>query len=150
MPGDDCSPVKFPPADPPRGTNSWFGDLDQTDFEIEFYDRVLARSPDQVNVLRALGELLARKGDWNRSLQIEERLISLRPYDGIAHYNLACSLAMQGASSQAIDALARAIDFGYSDFGHLEVDPDLDGLRHLPAYRALMRRYRKSRMTKQY
>ncbi len=149
MPGDDYSPVKFPPAEPPRGKNSWFGELDQTDFEIEFYDRVLARSPDQVNVLRALGELLARKGDWNRSLQVVERLITLRPHDGIAHYNLACSLAMQGASSRAIDALAQAIDFGYSDFGHLEVDPDLDGLRHLPAYRALVRRYRKAQMTRQ-
>ena len=148
MPGDDLSSVKFPPADSSRGAGSWFGELDQTDFEIEFYDRVLARSPNQVSVLRALGEVLARKGYWDRSLQVEERLIALRPYDGIAHYNFACSLAMQGASSQAIDALARAIDFGYSDFGHLEVDPDLDGLRHLPAYRALMRRYRKLRMPK--
>ena len=148
MPGDDYSPVSDLPADSSRTANSWFGDLDQTTFEIEFFDRVLARSPHQVNVLRALGELLARKGHWDRALQMEERLIALRPYDGIAHYNLACSLAMQGASRQAIDALARAIDFGYADFGHLEVDPDLDGLRHLPAYRALLRRYRKMRLTK--
>jgi tetratricopeptide (TPR) repeat protein len=147
MPSEEYSPVKDARAEPPLAANSWFGELDQIDFEIEFFDRVLARSPDQVNVLRALGELLARKGCWERSLKVEERLIALRPHDGIAHYNLACSLAMQGASSQAIDALARAIDYGYSDFGHLEVDPDLDGLRHLPAYRALLRRYRDSRIT---
>jgi tetratricopeptide (TPR) repeat protein len=88
-----------------------------------------------------LGETLARKGYWGRSLEVEQRLIELRPYDGIAHYNLACSLAMQGAANQAVDALERAIHYGYRDFGHLEVDPDLDGVRHLPAYRALMQRH---------
>jgi tetratricopeptide (TPR) repeat protein len=122
----------------------WFGDLNPIEFEIEFFERVLARSPDDVSCLRALGELLARKGLWERSLKVEERLIALRPRDGIAHYNLACSLAMQGAQTEAIDALAKAIDVGYRDFGHLEVDPDLDGLRHLPAYRALLRQYRRA------
>lgn len=141
MSNEDYSPVHVPRASPARGAISWFGELDQADFEIEFFERVLSRHPDHVNVLRALGELLARKGLWDRSLKIEERLIELRPNDGIAHYNLACSLAMQGSTSQAIDALVRAIDHGYRDFGHLEVDPDLDGLRHLPAYRALMRRH---------
>ena len=144
MPNKDHTPVQISPASPGA---SWFGDLDQSDFEIEFFDRVLARSPDQINVLRALGELLARKGCWERSLKVEERLIALRPYDGVAHYNLACSLAMQGSANQAIDALSRAIDHGYRDFGHLEVDPDLNSLRHLPAYRALVRRYRAGRDT---
>jgi tetratricopeptide (TPR) repeat protein len=115
--------------------------LDQVDFEIELYELVLERCPDYVNVLRALGELLARKGMWSRSLEVEQRLIRLRPRDGIAHYNLACSLAMQGESGEALSALAQAIDFGYRDFGHLEVDPDLESLRQLPAYRALMKRY---------
>jgi tetratricopeptide (TPR) repeat protein len=148
MPSEESSPVQIPPAGPRRGAPSWFGNLGQADFEIEFFERILARRPDQVNVLRALGELLARKGLWERSLKVEERLIELRPQDGVAHYNLACSLAMQGAASQAIGALARAIDLGYRDFGHLEVDPDLDSLRHLPAYRALLRRHREARITK--
>jgi tetratricopeptide (TPR) repeat protein len=120
----------------------WFGTLEQVEFEIEFYERVLARNPDYVNVLRALGELLARKGMWSRSLEVEQRLIQLRPRDGIAHYNLACSLAMQGEIKGAMSALEQAIDFGYRDFGHLEVDPDLESLRHLPAYRALIKRHR--------
>jgi tetratricopeptide (TPR) repeat protein len=124
-----------------RGRLPWFGTLDQVDFEIEFYERVLARSPDYVTVLRALGELLARKGLWPRSLEVEQRLIQLRPRDGIAHYNLACSLAMQGEVTEAMSALAQAIDYGYRDFGHLEVDPDLESLRQLPAYRALMKRF---------
>jgi tetratricopeptide (TPR) repeat protein len=129
------------PAAPSRTAIPWFGDLDQSDFEIDFYERILRRDPNYVIVLRALGELLARTGRWERSLEVDLRLTHLRPRDGIAHYNLACSLAMQGAATQAVDALARAIDFGYDDFGHLEVDPDLDSLRQLPAYRALLQQH---------
>jgi adenylate cyclase len=141
MSKEQSTPLHCPPFGAGKKNLSWPGDLDQADFEIEFFERVLSRNSDDINVLRALGELLARKGLWERSLKVEEHLIRLRPDDGIAHYNAACSLAMQGAASEAINALDRAILCGYRDFGHLEVDPDLDSLRHLPAYRALLGRY---------
>ena len=118
---------------------SWFGDLGLVDFQIEFYERILARNPDQVHVLRALGELLPLRGRYARSLEVNRRLVSLVPHDYLAHYNLACSLAMQGAPAQAIQELGRAIAYGYDDFDHLEIDPDLDGLRGLPAYHDLLR-----------
>ncbi len=127
-----------------RGSDSparWFGELDQVEFEVDFYESILARRPDYITVLRALGELLARKGQYARSLEIDRRLVTLVPKDCVARYNLACSLAMQGSHRQAIEELGRAIADGYDDFGHLEVDPDLDSLRSLPAYQALMRRH---------
>jgi tetratricopeptide (TPR) repeat protein len=119
----------------------WFGDLGQLEFEMDFYERILARHPSYVIVLRALGELLARKGLYSRSLEIDRRLVGLVPHDCVARYNLACSLAMQGAARQAIEELSRAIEYGYDDFGHLEVDPDLESLRTLPAYQELMRQH---------
>lgn len=120
---------------------AWFGELSQSDFEIEFFDRVVERNPKYVLVLRCLGELLARKGLYDRSLQIDRRLVALLPGDCVARYNLACSLARGGSRRQAIEELARAIEHGYDDFGHLEVDPDLDSIRGEPAYKALMRRH---------
>src|SRR5262245_14314151 len=122
MSKDDNSGLKTPAASAGRVGADWFGKLDQAEFEIDFFERILRRDPNYVPVLRALGELLARKGLWSRSLAVDQRLVELRPDDGIVHYNLACSLAMQGAAGQAIDALARAIAKGYRDFGHLEVD----------------------------
>ncbi len=139
MSADQSLPPRTEAVSSTRAPSRWFGDLDQGDFEIDFFERVLSRNPGFVNVLRALGEQLARKGHWGRSLEVEQRLLDLRPGDGIAYYNVACSLAMQGAANQAIEALALAIHNGYHDFGHLEVDPDLESLRHLPAYRALLR-----------
>lgn len=119
----------------------WFGEMGQAEFEVEFYERILDRHPNYVVVLRALGEQLARRRMYARSLEIDRRLVSLVPHDCVARYNLACSLAMQGAPRQAIEELGRAIEYGYDDFGHLEIDPDLESVRKLPAYRDLLRQY---------
>jgi len=119
----------------------WFGSLNQSDFELDFFDAVLRRNAKSVAVLRCLGELLARKGLYERSLELDQRLVSLLPHDGVARYNLACSLAMVGSKQKAIEDLARAIELGYDDFHHIEIDPDLDGLRGEPAFEALLRRY---------
>ncbi len=131
------SPARKGKAAAPR----WFGDLGLVDFQIEFFDRILARSPNDTAILRALGELLAMKGQYARSLQIDQRLVALAPKDCVARYNLACSLAMQGAPTEALAELTQALQYGYDDFGHLEIDPDLDSLRKLPAYQDLLRHY---------
>lgn len=129
----------------PRESMPWFGRLDQSEFELGFYTRILQRNPDLIGVLRALGEVLACQGSWAAALDVSRRIIKLRPRDGIAYYNLACALAMLGDASSALDALSGAIQYGYRDFAHLEVDPDLESVRSLPDYRALMRRFGLSR-----
>src|SRR6201986_285371 len=112
----------MPPADPsPSSARSaaaevktrWFGDLGLVDFQIEMFDRILARNPTDVSILRALGELLALRGQNERSLEIDRRLVVLTPNDCVAHYNLACRLAMQGATREALEELGRAMEFGY-------------------------------------
>ncbi len=132
----------LPDADHPRHTERpWFGELDELDFEIDFFEQILRRQPNYLNVLRVIGELLSRKGLYDRTLEIDRRLVSLRPSDGIARYNLACSLARQGEHMVAIHELGNALELGYDDFAHLEVDPDLDMLRELPEFLALIRLY---------
>ncbi len=121
----------------------WFGEMSQTDFDIEFFERVIERNPNYVQVLRLLGELLARKGLYERSLVIDRRLVGLVPQDGVAHYNFACSLSMCGHPQEAIAELRAAVEFGYSDFSYLEMDSDLDSLRSDPQFKALLRRHGK-------
>ena len=101
----------------------------------------LARNPNDVSILRALGELLALRGQ-NKALAGNRSAgwwFSRRPI--ASHYNLACRLAVQGATGEALEELGRAIEFGYEDFEHLEFDSDLDNLRSLPGYQALLRQY---------
>jgi hypothetical protein len=111
----------------------------QLDFDIGFFGRILERNADFVDVLRCQGALLSRKGLHALALAVDRRLAQLLPDDGVVHYNLACSLASSGQTTDAIEALRTALESGYDDFEYMEQDSDLDPLRKLPAYRALLR-----------
>jgi tetratricopeptide (TPR) repeat protein len=113
----------------------------QIDFEIEFFSRILERFPDYVDVLRVQGNNLTRKGRFTEGLQIDKRLVQLRPNDPLAHYNLACSYALLKRPDQAIKTLRRAVELGYRDFRYMREDRDLDSIRHDPRFRQLIREF---------
>jgi hypothetical protein len=62
------------------------------------------------------------------------------PGDARSGYNLACLLARDGRSEEALRALRRALDAGYGDWDRLAEDADLAPLRDRPEFRALLAR----------
>jgi tetratricopeptide (TPR) repeat protein len=117
------------------------GDQNQLEFELDFFSAILKRYPDYVDVLRVLGNLLTLKGRYADGLQIDRRLVQLRPNDPLAHYNLACSYALLKRPDQALKTLRRAVELGYRDFRYMREDRDLDTIRHDPRFRQLLREY---------
>jgi tetratricopeptide (TPR) repeat protein len=113
----------------------------QLDFDIAFFDSVLQRHPDYLDVLRCQAQLLSRKGLRSRALELDVRLVQLVPQDGVAHYNLACSLALMGYVKEAVGQLRQALRQGYTDVDYLEADRDLDSLRSLPEYVELLQEF---------
>jgi tetratricopeptide (TPR) repeat protein len=113
----------------------------QLDFELEFFGRILERHSDFVDVLRVHGNNLTLKGRFGEGLQVDKRLVHLRPHDPLAHYNLACSLALLKKPEQALNTLRRAIELGYRDFRYMREDRDLDSIRQDPRFRQLLREY---------
>ena len=101
----------------------------QSDFEIDFYERILNRDPHCVEVLMRLGELFSDKGWHRRTLQIDQRLVQLRPHDACAVYNLACSHALLHQVEDAMRELRLAVHLGFRDYRQLVIDPDLASLR---------------------
>lgn len=132
------------PQDPSRQGRSETDNIfsveqSQSEFEIEFFGRLVQRSPEYVDAIRIQAELLARSGNYEKSLQLYRRLIRLRPDNSVVHYNYACSLSMVAMIDESMDALLEAVRLGYDDFAHLETDPDLDAVRTHPAYEKLLR-----------
>jgi tetratricopeptide (TPR) repeat protein len=126
---------------PTSGGRTRPADQNQLDFEIEFFGRILEHCPNYVDVLRVQGNNLTLKGRYPEGLQIDKRLVQLRPGDALAHYNLACSYALLKRPDQAIKTLRRAVELGYRDFRYLREDRDLDSIRHDPRFRQLLREY---------
>jgi len=125
-------------SSPPRPT-----DQSQLDFELEFFSGILVRRPDYIDVLRVMGNNLTLKGRFAQGLQIDKRLVQLRPNDPLAHYNLACSYALLKRPDQCFKSLRRAVELGYRDFRYMREDRDLDSIRHDPRFRQLMREFEK-------
>ena len=119
-------------------------DQTQLDFEIEFFGHILERFPDYVDVLRVHGNNLTLKGRYADGLQLDKKLIGLRPQDPLAHYTLACSYALLRKAELALKTLRRAIELGYRDFRYMREDHDLDSIRHDPRFRQLLREFEKS------
>jgi len=124
----------------PAKPSKWFGRLSQLDFDIDFFEKLLLRNGESLEVLRLLAELVSKKGLVQRAVELDAKVVDLLPNDFLARYNLACSLARAGRPDEAIDSLSKAILLGYDDLAHMDVDPDLDSLRELPEYRALLGR----------
>lgn len=121
---------------------AFFADVSsQADFDLQFYQQILARNGYHLDALRQLVERLAQRGEHAAALELDRRLVAIMPEDMIARYNLACTLCMLGQVDSALSALDRAFQLGYRDLAHLEVDSDLDPLRQHAGFQRLLVKY---------
>lgn len=116
-------------------------ETEQTAFEMKFFSDVLERYPDYVDVLRVFGNLLTRQGHHEESLEVDRRLVRLRPDDATAHYNLACSFCLLRKHEQTLTALRKAFELGYNDFRFLRKDRDLESIRQDRRFKVLVREF---------
>jgi tetratricopeptide (TPR) repeat protein len=99
------------------------------DFEIKFYEGLLSKSPNFFNALATLGDVYTRKGFYEEGLEVDRKLVNLKPEDPVVHYNFACSLSLIGEIEEAFKELKKAVLFGYDDIAYILKDPDLGNLR---------------------
>ncbi|MDH3746443.1 MAG: dienelactone hydrolase family protein [Acidobacteriota bacterium] len=73
-------------------------------------------------------------GDFRQAATVLSIATEIKPERPDTWYNLACAHARSSNSKKALDALARAVDAGFSNIGLLESDSDLESLREKPGY----------------
>jgi tetratricopeptide (TPR) repeat protein len=105
------------------------------DFEIIFYENLIKLRPNFIQALSCLGDAYTRKGFYQEGLEVDRKLVKLRPEDPVVHYNLACSLSLLGDVEQSFQELKKAVLLGYDDFSYILEDPDLADLRKHPAFK---------------
>jgi tetratricopeptide (TPR) repeat protein len=118
---------------------------DDLEFEIKFCEGLIAKKPDFIEALILLGDLYTRKGMFKEGMEVDEKLIQLRPTDPIIFYNLACSYSLLLEIDKALRSIKRAINCGYTDFEHLEHDQDLENLRRDERFKRYFARIRNKR-----
>ncbi|GAB1489103.1 hypothetical protein MASR2M8_15550 [Opitutaceae bacterium] len=109
-------------------------------FEISFYESILRREPQYDEVIEILGGLYTKIGRIADGLRMDRKLVKLQPDNATAHYNLACSLALSKRLADALRSLRQAVSLGYEDYDWMSQDPDLEGLKHAPEFKALLKK----------
>lgn len=115
------------------------GDSGEFSFEIDFFENLSRRDPKDLRVLEALAHLYTRSGRISDGLRIDRRIVRHDPRNPVAHYNLACSLALRNRKKEAVEALRDAIERGYSDAEWMLRDGDLENLKGYAPFEMLVR-----------
>lgn len=102
------------------------------------FEAAVAIDPDYAEGLNGIGVTYALRRDWAEAVGWYQRSIAANPDIGDAYYNLACAYAQTERPELAVRYLRLAVLNGYSEVSHLTGDPDLEPLRSLEAYRAVV------------
>ncbi|HUV65633.1 MAG TPA: protein kinase [Sedimentisphaerales bacterium] len=81
---------------------------------------------------------LSRAGRHAKARREVERALKLEPEREDIAYNATCAYSLLGDTTLALQWLQTAVERGYLELWWARVDPDLDPLRNLPRFKAIM------------
>jgi len=105
--------------------------------------RRLRERREKTRKIAALNRKLTRlfqQGKYAECEPLLRQVLRIDPKNHVAWYNLACYHSRVGEKGKAIESLEKAVELGYSEFRHLERDPDLAAIRGAPGYKRLIAR----------
>ncbi|HEX8986037.1 MAG TPA: tetratricopeptide repeat protein [Bryobacteraceae bacterium] len=106
---------------------------------IKAAERHLTMNPDDARALYMAANGMVATGERDRGRQFAERALAVRPDDPMLLYNVGCIYSMLGMADAALDCLEKASEKGLTQKGWYEHDSNLDPVRKLPRFQALMR-----------
>lgn len=111
------------------------------EFQVRILEAALKGNPDSFDVLFELGNAYTQTGRYRDGLEIDRRLIRLRPDNPIVHYNMACSLSLLGEIDESLKELETCFMLGYREYNYAISDRDLENVRRDGRFAELIERY---------
>ena len=119
--------------------------LDEAQVLREVCEAAIEGDSLNLKALFILGDYYTRAGEYARGLRIDIRLVTLRPHNPVARYNLACSYSLIGFTELALFVLDQAVELGFDNVEHMLDDADLENVRSTARFRELLRKAEKKR-----
>jgi serine/threonine protein kinase/tetratricopeptide (TPR) repeat protein len=94
--------------------------------------------PDDARALYMGANGLVALGKKDKGLEWARRARRTAPDEAMLLYNLGCIYSLAGETDEALDSLEKAVSLGVTQKGWYEHDSNLDALRGLPRFKALM------------
>jgi tetratricopeptide (TPR) repeat protein len=96
--------------------------------------------PEDTRARILLASRYAQLGRRNETIRELEKVQSLSPRDSHTIYNVACTYSLLQMKEEALTALKRAAEAGFSEWDLAARDPDLACLREEPDFKRLLER----------
>ena len=107
---------------------------------IRIVEGLLRVNPGDIRALYMGANALVALGQIEKGLEWASLALIMDPTDSMVLYNVACIFSLAGESEKALDCLERAATAGLSQKEWYEHDSNLDPLRSLPRFKALLER----------
>lgn len=107
---------------------------------LQLFERRLKLSPDDQFIRIGLANFYVALDRFDDAAALIHELADALSTDSVILYNLACLYVKCGKHSDAIRMLRRALETGFSNRKLLHSDPDLDPLRDLPEFEAILKK----------
>jgi len=101
-------------------------------------EKHLELHPDDARAVYMGAQGYSQIGDRDKALEWARRALAMDPENSHVCYNVACAFALLGKPDEAIDCLEKAMSLGHWYKDWAEHDADLNPLRELPRFIALM------------
>jgi adenylate cyclase len=102
--------------------------------------RHLEMNPHDTRALYSCAQNLCCVGEYEKGYELAERALGQDEDEPVVLYNVACFYTHAGDTDKALELLERAVDKGWGDKAWLETDSDLDTLRAMPRFQAILDR----------
>jgi HEAT repeat protein len=107
---------------------------------VKHYELRMVTEEDKDYYASALGLVYHKLEDWKKAEEWYKRAIEANPKSD-AYFNYSCLLSVRGRTKEALAALSKAIENGYTRQNWIMRDGELENVRKTPEFKELMKKH---------